>query len=102
MKGGEAHLVAEGYEGEPDMYLEPESEERVDRLSATLTTASLYPRTSKGESKGGKMQLRHYLFNAWPDFGVPTGQAVQKLKALIEHIGQERERLGDCEVWVHW
>lgn len=48
------------------------------------------------------MELRHYLFNAWPDHGVPTGQAVQQLRELVMEIGRAREALGDCEVWVHW
>jgi protein-tyrosine phosphatase len=87
-----------------ELELATESEERIEHLSATLTKASLYPMLRSGSEgvPGDQMKIRHYLFNAWPDHGVPTGQAVQKLKALVEHIGQERERLGDCEVWVHW
>lgn len=84
------------------MYLETTFEERIEQLSTTLTRALLYPKSSSGEVKGEGMKVRHFLFNAWPDHGVPTGQAVHKLKALVKHIGQERERLGGCEVWVHW
>lgn len=100
---GNKTILHERHEDGPDLELETIDETRIERLSTTLTRANLYParqRVPTGQTE--KMELRHYLFNAWPDHGVPTGNAVQQLKDLVMEIGREREALGDCEVWVHW
>jgi hypothetical protein len=50
------------------------------------------------------MTVHHYLYEGWPDFGVPRGKDVEKLQELIKEVGrkQKEEAAGGCEVWVHW
>jgi protein-tyrosine phosphatase len=59
---------------------------------------------SRDDAQDEAVTIHHYYFDAWPDHGVPTGDAVEKLRKLVYQIGQKREELGgeECEVWVHW
>ncbi|WWD20806.1 hypothetical protein CI109_105283 [Kwoniella shandongensis] len=69
------------------------NKERLDHLSSTITSMQL---------KGDKtVNVIHYHFDAWPDHGVPQGNGVDALRALVKQVEQRREQL-DCEVWVHW
>lgn len=48
--------------------------------------------------KLGDMEVTHYHFEAWPDFGVPSGQGVEALRRLVLEV----DRIREGEVWVHW
>lgn len=47
------------------------------------------------------MELHHYAYSGWPDWGVPSGKDTPGLVELVRLVGREQKRLG-CEVWVHW
>lgn len=101
---GDRQVAYRGHRGSPDLTLETIREERIDRLGSKLTHASLFPSSPGhgGSGRGVPKDIRHYLFESWPDHGVPSGVAVDQLKALISEVGQEINRLGEVTVWVHW
>lgn len=79
-----------GVEGEITLRLK-EQEVRKD-------IGSVYSTLELGDDP---MTLHHYYFGSWPDHGVPQGDQVTALGALVEHVRKEWEGKR-CEVWVHW
>lgn len=68
-------------------------------------THSVLGVSSAAAAGGDDMDVHHYLFKQWPDYGVPEGAAVGALKELLKEVHAQRESLGGqdaCEVWVHW
>jgi protein-tyrosine phosphatase len=45
-----------------------------------------------------ELDVVHYMFEAWPDHGVPQGNDVEALRRLVLEVETVREG----EVWVHW
>lgn len=106
---GETYAVPD-HHSRNTMVIQPQTRLREDDLSSVITQLLLYSldgpaRTTVDDSelrKDEAMTVWHYHFDAWPDHGVPEGEAVNALRRLILEIARRREELGDCEVWVHW
>jgi protein-tyrosine phosphatase len=97
--------------GSNKMYLQLTKQRRVPELSSVVTEMCLHsedgahvlsPHEASGAGEEGSMTVFHYHYDAWPDHGVPEGQAVVALRRLIMEIARRREDLGGCELWVHW
>lgn len=88
---------------QPSIKLTLESTTPLPKTSSILSTLTLAPASSDKVSIP-PMTVHHYLYEGWPDFGVPRGKDVEKLQELIAEVGrkQKEEAAGGCEVWVHW
>ncbi|KAJ9096430.1 hypothetical protein QFC21_005252 [Naganishia friedmannii] len=93
-----AHLAA----GQPSIKLTLDRTTPLPKTSSILSTLTLAPASSEKISIP-PMTVHHYLYEGWPDFGVPRGKDVQKLQELIAEVEmkQKEEAAGGCEVWVH-
>jgi protein tyrosine phosphatase len=88
---------------QPSLELTLKSITPLPETLSTLSTLTLAPASSEKVSIP-PMTVHHYLYEGWPDFGVPRGKDVEKLQELIKEVGrkQKEEAAGGCEVWVHW
>jgi protein tyrosine phosphatase len=62
-------------------------------------------RVSDSNGSDDDMTVHHYLFEQWPDHGVPQGESIVALKQLLKEVHAQRAALGgqdSCELWVHW
>lgn len=81
-----------------ELLLISSSECHVPEIGSTHTTLRLV-----GNDR--ETAIHHYMFDHWPDHGVPSAEGVTLLKNLVFKVGKLREELGgvdECEVWVHW
>ncbi|KAJ9127392.1 hypothetical protein QFC24_000799 [Naganishia onofrii] len=87
---------------QPSLELTLKSITPLPETLSTLSTLTLAPASSEKVSIP-PMTVHHYLYEGWPDFGVPRGKDVEKLQELIKEVGrkQKEEAAGGCEVWVH-
>jgi protein-tyrosine phosphatase len=83
---------------EPPIVLTLQKSEEIPELCSQRSTLRL--RTGR-EGDRDQMTVHHYLFSAWPDYGVPTQpEHVDGLKKLVTEVGELQRKL-KCEVWVH-
>lgn len=61
----------------------------------------LQPWESISQEPTDGLLITHFAFEAWPDYGVPLGEDVEKLRRLVVSVEKMKAEL-EAEVWVHW
>lgn len=69
------------------------------QLDATESGSQPWETVPTASSDG--LLITHFAFEAWPDYGVPLGEDVEKLRRLVVSVEKMKAELG-AEVWVHW
>lgn len=59
------------------------------------------PWESISQEPSDGLLISHFAFEAWPDYGVPLGEDVEKLRRLVTSVEKMKGEL-EAEVWVHW
>ncbi|KAL7420821.1 hypothetical protein Q5752_004774 [Cryptotrichosporon argae] len=89
------HIATSNQAGAGLVHVRADSTEHKPHLGSLYTRGRVW-----AEAEADGVDLHHYYYADWPDHGVPEGEAVDKLRALVLAVGAHQDEL-ECEVWVH-